>query len=89
MLALSPEFKEDLARRVPAWRKVVGAATAAGLPVPGLSASLQWFDTLRTAAGTANVIQAQRDYFGSHTYRRLDAPDVAEHTDWAKADKTE
>ena len=89
MLALSPEFKEDLARRVPAWRKVVGAATVAGLPVPGLSASLQWFDTLRTAAGTANVIQAQRDYFGSHTYRRLDAPDVAEHTDWAKADKTE
>ncbi|HJL29720.1 MAG TPA: NADP-dependent phosphogluconate dehydrogenase, partial [Polyangiaceae bacterium LLY-WYZ-15_(1-7)] len=82
LLALAPSFAEDLGRRAPAWRRVVSAATAAGLPIPGLAASLTWLDTLTTAKGTANVIQAQRDYFGSHTYRRVDDPDTPVHTDW-------
>ncbi len=84
LLALAPEFVEDLGRRLPAWRRVVGAALAAGIPVPGLAASLAWYDTLVTARGSAAVIQAQRDYFGSHTYERSDAPGVAVHTDWPR-----
>ena len=55
-----------------------------GLPVPGLSASLAWLDTLTTARGSANLIQAQRDYFGSHTYERLDAPGVFVHSEWGE-----
>lgn len=82
MLALAPSFVEDLRPRITAWRRVVSRATAAGFPVAAFAASLSWFDTLTTARGSANVIQAQRDYFGSHTYRRRDAPDVPVHTDW-------
>ncbi len=84
LLALAPGFIEDLKGRVGAWRRVVSAATAGGYPIPGYAASLSWFDTLTTARGSANVIQAQRDYFGSHTYRRLDAPDTPVHTDWPR-----
>jgi 6-phosphogluconate dehydrogenase len=82
LLAFAPFFAEELRRREPAWRRVVSAAVAAGLPVPGLSASLAWFDTLRTARGSASMIQAQRDFFGAHTYERFDRPGVAVHTQW-------
>ncbi|MBI5543006.1 MAG: NADP-dependent phosphogluconate dehydrogenase [Deltaproteobacteria bacterium] len=74
MLALAPDFARELERREPAWRRVVAAAAAAGIPAPGLSASLGWFDTLRTSRGGGAVIQAQRDYFGSHTYERVERP---------------
>ncbi|PKN56002.1 MAG: phosphogluconate dehydrogenase (NADP(+)-dependent, decarboxylating) [Deltaproteobacteria bacterium HGW-Deltaproteobacteria-14] len=84
LLALAPDFAAELKRRVPAWRRVVAAATEAGVAVPGLAASLTWFDTLTTARGSANLIQAQRDYFGSHTYERLDAPGTFVHTDWPR-----
>ena len=84
LLALAPEFVADLGQRLPAWRRVVGASLAAGIPVPGLAASLAWYDTLVTARGSAAVLQAQRDYFGSHTYERSDAPGVAVHTDWPR-----
>jgi len=82
LLVMAPDFREDLAGRVPAWRRVVAAAQGAGLPVPGLSASLAWFDTLTTARGSASLIQAQRDFFGSHTYERRDGPGVPVHTSW-------
>ena len=84
LLALAPDFVADLARRLPGWRRVVSAATAAGRPIPGLSASLAWFDTLTAARGTAAMIQAQRDYFGSHTYERSDEPGKFVHTDWPR-----
>ncbi|HEY3445077.1 MAG TPA: NADP-dependent phosphogluconate dehydrogenase [Myxococcales bacterium] len=84
MLALSPDFAEELKKRAGAWRRVVSAATSAGLAIPGLSASLAWFDTLRTSRGTGAIIQAQRDYFGSHTYERTDRPGVAVHTEWSR-----
>ena len=87
LLALAPEFVEDLRRRLPAWRRVVTAALAAGIPVQGLAASLTWYDTLVTARGSASVIQAQRDYFGSHTYERLEAPGAFVHTDWPRFGK--
>jgi 6-phosphogluconate dehydrogenase len=83
LLALAPDFRRDLAERVPSWRLVVAEAVRTGIPVPGLSASLAWFDTLATARGSANLIQAQRDYFGSHSYERLEAPGSFVHTDWS------
>ncbi len=83
LLVLAPSFRAELTERIPAWRRVVSAATRVGLPVPGLAASLAWFDSLTTAKGSANLIQAQRDYFGSHTYERLEAPREFVHTDWA------
>jgi 6-phosphogluconate dehydrogenase len=83
LLALAPEFVSDLAKRLPAWRRVVSAASSAGVAIPGLATSLAWYDSLTTAKGSASLIQAQRDYFGSHTYERLDAPGTAVHTDWA------
>jgi 6-phosphogluconate dehydrogenase len=64
---------------------VVAGAAAAGLPAAGLAVSLAWFDTLSTARGSAALIQAQRDYFGSHTYERIDDPGNAVHTDWKTA----
>jgi 6-phosphogluconate dehydrogenase len=81
-LILAPALRAEVAKRVPAWRRVVAAAVAAGLPAPGLGASLGWFDTLTTARGSAALIQAQRDHFGSHTYERIDNPGKPVHTDW-------
>ena len=84
LLALAPALAPRLQAATPALRRTVAAAALAGIPAPALSASLTWLETLSTARGSANVIQAQRDYFGSHTYRRLDAPDVPVHTDWPR-----
>lgn len=81
---LSFAFQRELTERLPAWRRVVAAAVSAGHPVPALAASLSWYDTLVTAEGSANLIQAQRDYFGSHTYERVDRPGVRVHTDWPR-----
>ncbi|MFT7521522.1 MAG: 6-phosphogluconate dehydrogenase, partial [Kiritimatiellia bacterium] len=82
LLCLDENFVEQLKPRIGSWRGVVGGAVMAGVAVPALSASLAWFDTIRRARGSAFIIQAQRDWFGAHTYRRVDAPDVAVHTDW-------
>jgi 6-phosphogluconate dehydrogenase len=83
-LALAGGFRAALAERLPAWRRVVSAALASGQPIPGLSASLAWFDTLATARGSADLIQAQRDAFGSHTVERVDRPGVFVHGDWRR-----
>ncbi len=83
LLALAPSFRAELIERLPSWRRVVAAAFRAGIPIPGLATSLAWFDTLTTARGSTNLIQAQRDYFGSHTYERVDSPGQFQHTDWA------
>lgn len=65
------------------WRKVVGFAQENGIPVPALSASLAYFDSYRTESLPQNLTQAQRDYFGAHTYIRIDEEDKgAVHTDW-------
>ena len=66
-----------------AWRRVVAKATLAGIPVPALSAGLSFYDGYRTARLPANMLQAQRDYFGAHTYERVDKPrGEFFHTDW-------
>ncbi len=63
------------------WRLVVQTAVGLGIPVPGLGASLAYYDAYRSARLPANLTQAQRDFFGAHTYRRIDRDGVF-HTDW-------
>lgn len=84
LLTLDPGFAAEVSEALGSWRRVVGAAIAAGIPVPALSASLAYLDTLRTARGSASLIQAQRDWFGAHTYRRVDDPDTPIHTAWSQ-----
>jgi 6-phosphogluconate dehydrogenase len=82
-LLLDPEFTEELAARQGAWRRVIGRASASGVPMLATTAALGYYDSLRRARLPANLIQAQRDYFGAHTYERLDRPGSF-HTDWTK-----
>ena len=82
-LLLAPYFTEEIKRRIPAWRKVVSAAVAAGIPVPAMSAALSYFDGYTSERLPANLLQAQRDYFGAHTYERVDRPrGEFYHTNW-------
>jgi 6-phosphogluconate dehydrogenase len=80
-LLVDEGFAGDLAARQGAWRRVVALAVGAGISVPGLSASLGYFDSYRRARLPANLVQAQRDYFGAHTYERVDR-EGSFHTDW-------
>jgi len=82
-LLLDPEFIEELAARQEAWRRVVGRAAASGVPMLATTAALGYYDSLRRARLPANLIQAQRDYFGAHTYERLDRPGSF-HTEWTE-----
>ena len=81
-LILQPFFTKKLKASVLAWRKVTAAAVSSGLPVPVLSTQLSYYDSMRTAVLPANLIQAQRDYFGAHTYERIDRPGEYFHTKW-------
>jgi len=81
-LLLAPHITRDVETSSPAARIVVETAVRNGIPVPAYTASLNYFDTYRTASLPANLIQALRDNFGAHTYRRLDRPGVF-HTDWS------
>jgi 6-phosphogluconate dehydrogenase len=82
-LMLDPFFKALLNRTQQAWRDVVALAVVNGIPVPAFSASLAYYDSLRCARLPANLLQAQRDFFGAHTYERIDKPaGQAFHTPW-------
>lgn len=70
-LILAPAFTKVLTGCIPALRQVVTAAVDGGHAVPALSAAIQWYDTMRQGYGTANIIQAQRDFFGHHGFERL------------------
>ena len=87
LLLLAPGFAAEMRARIAALRKVVAAAVVAGIPVPALAASLSYVDTLARERGSADVIQAQRDFFGAHTYRRVDALDTPVHSDWPALDQ--
>jgi 6-phosphogluconate dehydrogenase len=83
-LLLDPFFREAVEAAQPGWRRTVARAVAAGIPVPAYSSALAFFDAYRTARLPASLIQAQRDYFGAHTYERVDRPrGESFHTDWA------
>jgi len=82
-LLLDPYFKGTVENAQAGWRRVVGTAIANGIPAPCLSAALTYFDGFRTARLPANLLQAQRDYFGAHTYERTDKPrGEFFHTNW-------
>jgi 6-phosphogluconate dehydrogenase len=83
-LILAPFFREALLTSQAGWRQVVQAGAGWGIPLPAMGASLAAFDSFRSARLPANLIQAQRDYFGAHTYRRVDR-EGSFHTDWSKA----
>jgi 6-phosphogluconate dehydrogenase len=82
-LLLDDYFKDIANRAQSNWRKVVTAATHLGIPVPAFSSALNYFDSYRTEQLSANLLQAQRDYFGAHTYERIDK-EGSFHTDWQK-----
>ena len=83
-LMLDDSFSASLASGQQALRDVVRTAVSAGIPVPALSSSLAYYDSYRTARLPANLTQGQRDFFGAHTYRRVDRDGVF-HTDWTHA----
>jgi len=80
-LLLDPHFKQQIDRRQARWRTVVQTAVAHGVPCIGMSVSLAYYDSYRRARLPANLVQAQRDFFGAHTYKRLDRPGSF-HTEW-------
>jgi 6-phosphogluconate dehydrogenase len=83
-LLLAPEFKQSILDRQDAWREVLMLANKLGIPVPAFSASLDYFDSYRRVSLPQNLTQAQRDYFGAHTYERIDKPrGEFIHTEWA------
>jgi 6-phosphogluconate dehydrogenase len=87
-LLLAPYFREAVEKAQPAWRNVVKTAVDLGIPVPAFSAALAYYDGYRSARLPANLLQAQRDYFGAHTYRRVDKPGEGPfHTDWIRKRK--
>jgi len=82
-LMLDPFFKDLLNRTQSNWREIVALAVSNGIPVPAFSASLGYYDSYRSERLPANLLQAQRDFFGAHTYERLDKPEGEFfHTDW-------
>ncbi|MCX5894617.1 MAG: NADP-dependent phosphogluconate dehydrogenase [Proteobacteria bacterium] len=82
-LLVDPHIAEDIKTRQGDLRSVVRISAEAGIPAPGLMASLSYFDGYRSAWLPANLIQAQRDYFGAHTYERVDEPGTF-HSEWQK-----
>lgn len=73
-LLLDPYFKASIDANQDAWRKIVAGAVESGIPIPVFSSSLAYYDSYRTSRLPANLLQAQRDYFGAHTYERVDKP---------------
>jgi 6-phosphogluconate dehydrogenase len=80
-LLIDPYFADLVTRAQPAWREVVATATRHGVPIPALTSALAYFDGYRSARLPANLLQAQRDFFGAHTYERVDRSGSF-HTEW-------
>lgn len=82
-LLLDPYFKDVIARAQSAWREVIKTAVDLGIPVPAMGTALNYYDSYRAERLPANLLQAQRDYFGAHTYERVDKPrGEFFHTNW-------
>jgi len=82
-LLLDDYFKSAIKRNQTSWREVVATAIKLGIPVPAFSSALAYYDSYRSARLSANLLQAQRDYFGAHTYERVDKPrGEFFHTNW-------
>lgn len=85
-LLLAPYFTAAVEKAQPAWREVLCTAVRLGIPVPAFATALAYYDGYRQARLPANLLQAQRDYFGAHTYQRTDKPGVF-HTEWLELRK--
>jgi 6-phosphogluconate dehydrogenase len=82
-LLLDYDFMTWIRKSEHSWRRLISTAVGLGIPVPAFSASLSYFDSYRSAQLPQNLTQAQRDYFGAHTYHRTDRPNAgAVHSDW-------
>lgn len=82
-IMLAPYFREVLAAAQQPWRRIVRLATEMGIPIPAMSTALNYYDSYRCARLPANLLQAQRDFFGAHTYERVDRPrGEFFHTNW-------
>jgi 6-phosphogluconate dehydrogenase len=82
-LVMDEYFSSILSENSESWRRVIAAAVTQGIPVPAMSSALSWFDSYRSEWLPANLLQAQRDYFGAHTYERIDEPEGKFfHTNW-------
>ncbi len=82
-LMLAPYFRDALMNAQAGWRRIAAAGILSGVPMPAMTSALAYFDGYRTERLPANLLQAQRDYFGAHTYERTDAPrGTFFHTDW-------
>lgn len=89
-LLFAPYFQQKVKEALPSWRRILGRSIEAGLPMPAFSAALSFFDSYSSAQLPANLLQAQRDYFGSHSYERTNQPrGVFFHTDWIGSGKEE
>ena len=81
--SLTPFFKEKIEAAQDSWRRVSAAAIENGIPLPAITSALAYFDGFRSERLPANLLQAQRDYFGAHTYERVDKPrGEFFHTNW-------
>jgi len=87
-LLTDPEFAKEIEQAQTAWREVVATAVRLGIPAPGFSAALAYYDALRAQRLPAALVQGLRDFFGAHTYRRVDA-EGSFHTLWADDDRSE
>jgi 6-phosphogluconate dehydrogenase len=82
-LLFDPYFQGKITNAQKGWREVTAAAIMHGIPLPGITSALSYFDGLRTEKLPANLLQAQRDFFGAHTYERIDQPrNKFFHTNW-------
>jgi len=82
-LLLDPFFEDAIRNAQAAWRRVVATAANLGIPMPAISAALGYYDGYRSERLPANLLQAQRDFFGAHTYERVDKPrGEFFHTNW-------
>jgi 6-phosphogluconate dehydrogenase len=87
-LLLDPYFVEAIQTRQSQWRKIVATAAESGVPAPCISSALTYFDSYRSEKLPANLLQGQRDYFGAHTYERVDQPrGKFFHVDWPEPDR--
>jgi 6-phosphogluconate dehydrogenase len=83
-LLLDQDFRKDIRRRVEDWRATVALSVRLGITAPAMAASLAYFDSFRRERLPANLIQAQRDFFGAHTYERTGKEGVFVHTEWSR-----
>lgn len=89
-LLFAKHFAQQLENRQLSWRKTVSNSSLHGLPMPGISSALNYFDSMRCETLPANLLQAQRDFFGSHTYSRIDQPESEKyHVEWSQSPRVE